>query len=47
MQRYGIDALSLVSKIEEVLGRNLNISHKEIAVSRVDKYFNENQQEAL
>ena len=47
MQRYGIDALSLVSKIEELLGRNLNISHKEIALSRVDKYFNENQQEAL
>ena len=47
MRRYEIDALALVAKVEDAIGHKLDITEDDLSAARVDKYFNEKQQEAL
>ena len=45
--RYGIDASALVTQVEKLIGKKLNIREEDLKQARIDKYFNEKQQEAL
>ena len=47
MKSYNIDANALIAKVEELIGRKLYISDKDLTSARIDAYFNEKQQEAL
>lgn len=47
MRRYAIDAVALVSAVDELVGRRLDISETDLSAARADTYFNEKQQEAL
>jgi transketolase len=47
MKRYGIDAAALISAVEHLIGRDLDISTDALSAARADGYFNEKQQEAL
>jgi hypothetical protein len=47
MERYGIDVKALLCAIESILGEKVNISDDDLTTSRLDSFFNENQQEAL
>ena len=47
MERYGIDVKSLLRSIESLLGEKVDITEADLTTSRLDSFFNENQQEAL
>lgn len=47
MRCYGIDALSLVSVVEDLTGHRFDLTEEDLAAARVDTYINEKQQEAL
>lgn len=47
MQRYCIDAATLVRAVEELAGQSFEVSEEEISAARTDTYFYEKQQEAL
>ena len=47
MRRYTIDALALITQVEKLIGKKLNVSEEDLRQARIDKYFNEKQQEAL
>ena len=47
MKRYRIDALALIAQVENLIGKKLNIHEEDLKQARIDKYFNEKQQEAL
>jgi hypothetical protein len=47
MERYGIDVKSLLCAVESLVGEKIDISDADLSTSRLDSFFNENQQEAL
>ncbi len=47
MRKYGIDAMSLVRRIEQMLDMQTGISEDSLAGVQLDRYFSETQQEAL
>ena len=47
MKHYRIDALALIAQVENLIGKKLNIHEEDLKQARIDKYFNEKQQEAL
>lgn len=47
MREYGLDAISLVQKIESILKQPLNISEADLAGVRLSTFYSEGQQEAL
>ncbi len=47
MSHYGIDAFALITQVEKLIGKQLNLREEDLKQARIDKYFNEKQQEAL
>ncbi len=47
MREYGLDALSLVRRIEALLGQTFEISEEDLAEVRLTTFYSEGQQEAL
>jgi len=47
MKEYGLDALSLVRKIEDLLGRNLDIDEEDLAAIRLEPVHSDSKAEAL
>lgn len=47
MKKYGIDAMSLVAEVEKLLDIQSGITEESLADVRLDRYFSEDQQEAL
>jgi len=47
MERYGIDVKALLYAVESLIGEKVDISDTDLTTSRLDSFFNENQQEAL
>ena len=47
MREYGLDAMALVWRIEELTGQSFAISEDDLAEVRFDDFHGEGQQEAL
>jgi transketolase len=47
MKEYGLDAMSLVRRVEEVVGDSFDVTEKELAEARISEFAAEGQLEAL
>lgn len=47
MGRYSIDAVALITQVEKLIGKQLNLREEDLKQARINKYVDEKQQEAL
>ena len=47
MREYGLDAMSLVGKVEDLLGRQLGITRQDLAAVRLEPVHSDAKAEAL